>query len=149
VRRRALEALRLAEDIDSPDIEFFIRLAHAGGAFVFVPEPLIEFRVHRRSITARGLRNERLVSRLLAVPAPADAEPAKRALLAHLLVNAVSRLLQQGDWQSARQFLDSEYYPRSSRRGSYLVQHACATLPPSIGQPMYRLVMTLKHASAS
>jgi glycosyltransferase involved in cell wall biosynthesis len=147
VRRDDLMRLRLHEDLSSPDIEFFIRLATEGKRFEFVPEYLAEYRVHLQSVTAGGLWNDRLVSRLLPIQTTADVEPFKRELLEHLLINAVSRCLQQGDWRTARQFLGNDYYPRASRRLMYLTQQACATLPPPVGAKLYRAMASFKHAA--
>jgi glycosyltransferase involved in cell wall biosynthesis len=146
VRRRDVVRLQFHEDMNSQDCEFFVRLATEGGRFDFVPEYLVEYRVHGASLTSTGLRHEALTDRLLSIPAAVDVEPFKRDLLAHLLVTAVSRCLTQGDWPHARAFLNSGYYPRASSRVRYLTQRACTLLPQWVGAPAYRSMLRLKQA---
>src|SRR5205823_4995333 len=97
VRRDDVVRLRFHDELNSPDIELFIRLAHENASFVFVPEYLAEYRMHEASMTGSGLRNDCLASRLVAIDVPAAIEPLKARLLRGLLVNAVSRSLQHGD----------------------------------------------------
>jgi len=123
-----------------------------GGAFTFVPEYLSEYRTHARSVTAAGLRSERLAPYLINLPAHADAEPYKRRFMAPLLADAVGRSLQRGDRDAARSFLKSDYYPRlaGDRSGALKdllrggVQRVCAWLPSPIGCAAYRALRRVK-----
>jgi glycosyltransferase involved in cell wall biosynthesis len=103
--------LRFKEDLNTPEIEFFIRLANEGGGFTFIPEYLSEYRTHPNSATASGLLSERLAPYLIPLPAPSGAEKYKRRFMAPLLADAVGRSLQRGDRETARVFLRSHYYP--------------------------------------
>src|SRR5690606_17098116 len=55
VRTSELRRLEFKEDLNTPELEMFVRLAEAGTEFVFVPERLVEYRDHAGSETARGL----------------------------------------------------------------------------------------------
>lgn len=160
--------LRFREDLNTPDVEFFIRLAHEGARFVFVPEYLMEYRVHLGAMTAGGLWTEELVECLTPIEVKPEIESYKRQFLIPMVVNAVSRSLQQGNMERARAFLQNKYYPRrrewestSGRRQSSpvpalegkdgtgqvlryafggLLQGFCAKLPASVGSPIYRAV---------
>jgi glycosyltransferase involved in cell wall biosynthesis len=145
VRRCHVARLRFGEDLTSPDVELFIRLAGESARFDFVPEHLVEFRVHPLNLTSSGLHHDTLLARLLDVAVPPDIEPLKRELLAHLAVTAVSRCLERGDRVAARRFLRSGYYPAASRRASYLAHRACAALPSSIGVVVYRAILQMKR----
>ena len=112
IRTEDVRRLGFKEDLNTPEIEFFVRLAQEGARFTFLSEYLSEYRVHPQSATASGLRGERLAEHLLAIAVAPDVETHKRAFLASLLVSAAGRCLQQGEWQLARRFLRSEYYPR-------------------------------------
>jgi glycosyltransferase involved in cell wall biosynthesis len=142
MRTSDVRRLRFKEDLNTPEIELFVRLANEGGAFTFVPEYLCEYRTHARSVTAAGLRSERLAPYLINLPAPAAAEPYKRRFMAPLLADAVGRSLQSGDREAARGFLKSDYYPRPAGdlkdllRGG--VQRVCAWLPAPVGCAAYR-----------
>jgi len=127
----------------------------------------MEFRVHRCGVTAGGHWNEQLVECLTSFKVKPEVEPYKRQFLAPVVVNAVSRYLQQGNMEMARAFLRNEYYPRRGRfparvsrpgdlsSGSIpeireenghtlrsalgsVLQNLCANLPASVGAPIYR-----------
>lgn len=148
IRAEDVRRLRFKEDLNTPEIELFIRLANEGRAFTFVPDYLSEYRTHPHSATAAGLRSERLAPYLMRLPAPAGAETYKRRFMAPLLADAVSRSLQRGDREAARGFLRSDYYPRPRFAGNGGravkdllrggIQGVCAWLPASVGCPLYR-----------
>jgi glycosyltransferase involved in cell wall biosynthesis len=150
LRTSDVRRLRFKEDLNTPEIELFARLAQEGGRFVFTPEYLSEYRVHARSATTAGLRSERLVKYLAAIPVSANVEPYKRELMAGLLVDAVSRCLQQDERELARQFLRHEYYPRLRVRRrwkhalTYCAQEVCASLPVALGCGTYRFMQRIK-----
>lgn len=145
IRTKDVQRLRFKDDLNTPEIELFIRLAQEGGRFIFVPEYLSEYRVHQQSATATGLRIERLVNYLLSTPVSPEVESYKRELLSRFMVNAVSRCLLQGQWRQAGEFLRSEYYPDLQRKrlqGS--IQTLCTALPPFLGCRLYCLAHSLK-----
>ncbi len=159
LRTADMQRLRFREDLNTPDAEFFIRLAAEGARFVFLPDYLMEYRVHLGAETVSGLWSEQLVDCLTPIKVKPEIEPYKRQFLTPIVVNAVSRCLQQGNMEMARKFLRNEYYPRrggagadgASRPGSHAgpglrhmlgswLQGFCAQLPASVGAPFYRLV---------
>lgn len=146
IRRRDVLRVGFRPELNTPDIEFFIRLAGEHARFDFVPEFLAEYRVHGSSETSSGLRTDALAAQLLGIAVPAEIEPLKRELMRHLLVNATSRCLEHGEWQRALEFLKSDYYPASSRRASYMMQRVCATLRRPFGTALYRTILQAKHA---
>ena len=177
LRTADLRRLRFREDMNTPDIEFFIRLAREGAAFCFVPERLMEYRVHPGAETATGLSTEQLVECLTPYKVRLEVEPYKRQFLAPMVVNAVSRCLQQGNMEKARALLRNKYYPRrvtaaggvwgstighplrpgpGSEIGSNpalrhslgrLLQTFCAHLPAAVGTPIYRTVRRVRQVS--
>jgi GT2 family glycosyltransferase len=161
LRTADLQRLRFREDLNTPDIEFFIRLALQGARFVFVPEYLMEYRIHLGAVTASGLWTEELVECLTPIEVKPEIEPYKRRLLIPMVVNAVSRCLQRGNMERARAFLRNKYYPRGLRVGwdengapephdedgpalrhalGRFLQGFCANLPAPVGSPIYRMV---------
>lgn len=152
IRTADVRRLRFKEDLNTPEIELFARMAEEGARFSFVPEYLAEYRTHAASATAAGLMSERLAERLLDLRVRSEAEGHKREFMSSLLVNAVSRCLEQGDRARARGFLRSEYYPAlgRGRRGlkvaiSACVQELCVALPTSIGCAAYRALRRAKN----
>ncbi|HEY3663177.1 MAG TPA: glycosyltransferase [Chthoniobacterales bacterium] len=162
LRTADMQRLRFREDLNTPDAEFFIRLATEGARFVFLPDYLMEYRVHLGAETVSGLWSEQLVDCLTPIKVKPGIEPFKRQFLTPIVVNAVSRSLQQGNMEMARKFLRNEYYPRRGRSGatgadgsaqgtdqsSHELRHMvgswlqsfCAHLPAAIGAPIYRAV---------
>jgi hypothetical protein len=145
VRRRHVTRLGFGADLTSPDVELFIRLAGEGARFDFVPEHLTEFRQHPLSLSNAGLRHDTLLERLVDIPVAPDVAPLKHELLEHLAVSAVSRCLERGDSSAARRFLQSGYYPKASRPGTYMTQRACAMLPSQIGSALYGTILQMKR----
>ncbi len=177
LRTADLRRLRFREDLNTPDAEFFIRLAQEGAALCFVPDYLMEYRVHFGSETAGGLWSEQLVECLTPYQVRPEIEFYKRQFLAPMVVNAVSRCLQRGDMEKARTLLRNKYYPRRTTEaggvpgsnagpmsGSAsgdknggnsalhdslggLLQGFCAQLPAAVGAPIYRTVRRVRLAS--
>jgi glycosyltransferase involved in cell wall biosynthesis len=152
LRTSDVRRLRFKEDLNTPELELFARLAQEGGRFAFTPEYLSEYRTHSLSMTAAGLRGEKLVPYLSAIPVSAEVEPHKRQLIAALLVEAVGRCLQQNERELARQFLRHEYYPRPRAERparlkhalTYYAQELCASLPVALGCGTYRFMQRIK-----
>lgn len=148
MQTRDVRRLRFKEDLNTPEVELFIRLAQEGGPFAFVPEYLAEYRTHAGSATAAGLWSERLAEHLLGISVAPEVEPYKHGFLEPLLVTAVNRCLETGEQERARRFLASEYYPRPKWRHSHgLVQSVCASVPAvfsrlllQLSRSTYRLV---------
>lgn len=131
--------LRFKEDLNTPEIELFLRLAREGGKFVFTSEYLAEYRVHTGSATGTGLWSDRLARYLLPMAVTLEIEPWKRHFMEPLLVDAVGRCLAQGNLQGAREFLSNPYYPAALRgRPRGLSQRGCASLPAALGAPLYQ-----------
>lgn len=167
MRTKDMRRLRFREDLNTPDAEFFIRLAQEGAQFAFVPDYLVEYRVHVAATTSAGHRSEALVEYLLPMEVAPAVEPYKQKLLGPLMMNAVSRCLRRGERHLARKLLHSRYYPtrapQDATTGSatrrlaeatehavkYGLQHFCASLPTSIGTPTYRAVRAAKDWARS
>lgn len=136
--------MHFRDDLNTPEIEYFLRLAREGAGFSFLPEYLMEYRTHPHSATTAGLWGERLAPYLLAMETDAEVEPWKRQFMAGLLPGAVTRCLLQGDAARAREFLHSPYYPASGPTGGVrATQSFCAAIPG--GSALYRLLFSLRH----
>ena len=178
LRTADMQRLRFREDLNTPDAEFFIRLAQEGAQFYFLPEYLMEYRIHPDAVTVGGHWSEQLVECLSPLEVSSEIEPYKRRFLTPMVVNAVSRCLQQGKMEMARRLLQNEYYPRRRLSGgeetdanssvaiepairpepaehrlrhslTILLQRFCANLPASIGAPLYRAVRRVSPHSLS
>jgi glycosyltransferase involved in cell wall biosynthesis len=144
LRMADVRRLRFKEDLNTPEIELFLRLAREGAGFVFCPEYLMEYRTHPQSATTSGLWGERLAEYLLPLETSAEVEPWKRQFMARLLPGAVTRCLLLDEAARARRFLGSHYYPTTGPGGAVrLVQRVCAVLPG--GCALFRALFSLRH----
>lgn len=147
LRTADVKRLRFKEDMNTPEIELFVRLAGEGARFAFVPEILAEYRVHPQSATSTGLKSERLAEYLMEIPVRPETEKHKAALLAKIMVNAVSRCLVAGDREKARRLFWSRYYPSLERKGFRgWFQRLSMVVPGRLGCSVYQTVWKLKAA---
>lgn len=151
VRTRDVQRLQFKTDLNTPEIEFFIRLAQEGSEFVFLPDYLSEYRVHKLAATSSGLKVDRLVKYLLPVRVSPDIEPYKKALLSPMMITSVSRCLMQGEIDQSRELISSEYYPSSQMATNIrcIFQKFCAGLPGSMGGELYKLLAGLRSTRSS
>lgn len=140
VKTEEVRALGFKSDINTPEIELFVRMVANGARFVFVDEYLAEYRTHGGSATTSGLTVDRLAEYLEAVAVPPDVEPAKRACLQPLLLGGVGIRLRQGNLAGARSLAASPYYPRSFLQPHVLGQRLVLNLPDGIARPVYDFV---------
>lgn len=125
-----------SEELNTPEIELFLRIAQAGGSFYFLPEYLAEFRVHGQSATMSGLRIERLVKRLTPVAVSPEVAPFKQECLKMLVLDSVTQCLLGGDVQEAKLLLANPYYPSNLSVRS-LMQKACLAMPKPLAKEFY------------
>ncbi|MFH1836457.1 MAG: glycosyltransferase family 2 protein [Methanobacteriota archaeon] len=146
IRTSDVRRIRFLEDVNIPEATFFIELAKEGGNFVFVPEYLSEYRVHTQSTTAQGLENHKRLKYMKDIPATPDIEQYKQDFISNRIINAVNCCLIKGDWDLAREFINSKYYTqlqKKSIRGR--IQSFLLRLPPSIGSELFRFLKRIKN----
>lgn len=146
VRAEAVRRHPFKTDINTPELEFFARLANTSLAFVFVPEFLAEYRVHGTSETSRGLTLDRLVEYLIEIPVPPHVRQQKRALLEGFVVSGVGRRLLRGDHVGASQLAQTGYLPglRSPRAA---LTRLCLSLPSPLGTTVFRTATRLAETA--
>ena len=129
VRTADVRRLRFRDELNTPEIELYARLAYEGAGFTFVSDYLAEYRVHTGSATADGLRLDRLVLALLPLPVSAPAAQEKQRLISGFLPGAVERALRAGDTAQARRLLATGLAPGGPRMA---LHRAIARLPAPI-----------------
>jgi glycosyltransferase involved in cell wall biosynthesis len=131
IRTSDARRLGIRPESNALDLDLFIRLAADGGAFVFVPDFLTEYRVHPGAATSAGGADMAMLDLLEPIAVPAHVEPLKRRILGDTLFAAVSGALKQGDVNSARALIRHRYYPSLRERPvPVLAQRALSLLPP-------------------
>jgi glycosyltransferase involved in cell wall biosynthesis len=129
-------------DLNTPELEFFVRALSEKSRVIYVPHRLVDYRMHGNSATSTGLRNDRLVAALMGIVAPPHVERQKRQLLDHLLINGISRAVAAGNSQLARRMLESHYFS-GGLRGTYF--KALLALGTPLASVIHRSVRTLKN----
>jgi glycosyltransferase involved in cell wall biosynthesis len=137
VRTRDVRRLAFKTDINTPELELFVRMAAEGARFAFVDDYLAEYRVHSGSATSGGLTVDRLAEYLEAVDVPPQIEALKRECLEPLLVGGVGIRLTRGDIEGARALRASQYFPRSRRSPRIVMQGLMFALPSAWVRPAY------------
>jgi glycosyltransferase involved in cell wall biosynthesis len=141
IRTERIRQLRFKEDLNNPELEFFIRLAKQKRRFVFTPKYLCEYRVHNTSETSRGLKSERLVKYLLEEEASRSAEKQKMMTVAPLIADAVGRYICDGNLTEAKVLFKNKYFSDHDRRSwKGRFQKGLLYLPSSVAAVSYRLV---------
>lgn len=147
VRTADFRRVRYREDVDMPDLEFFIALSREGGDFVFVPEYVTEYRFHSNSTTGRGFNNfKELFDDLERLTVRAEIEQYKRELLEMLAFQALRKGLCAGDATLVHSLLASSFCPRAVREGARgLAIKLSKTLPGTLGAQALSFVYSIKH----
>ncbi len=149
IRTADVRKLRFREDLNTPEVELFARLASDGAKFVYVPEYLAEYRVHMTSETSRGLKIERLINYLRPLTVSAEARPFKTRLMSRLVFGSIGRALRAGDPAAARTLLKDEFCPSLAEcckeqgfasAARLLAYATCARLPRPVLQGLAKAI---------
>ena len=147
VRTALVRTLRFNPDLNTPELEFYVRAAYAGASFFFDSRSLSEYRTHPGAETARGLWFDRLLFALLKVQAstPAGVD-ARRSQLRSVARTAALRALASGRVDVARAVLLTGFVqPRSLHLALEIVARSGSLAPGFIamGRAFRRLTRRL------
>ncbi len=130
IRTTTFRRFRFREDLLLTDTEFFIRLAHAGVRFKYVPVMVSEVRYHPYRISSSLTHFERLAEALSQVEVGPEVLPYKRAALKATFSNAITQQLLHGSQSRARSYYFHPANPASQRFSPKgVVQGICLLLP--------------------
>jgi glycosyltransferase involved in cell wall biosynthesis len=138
-RTEQVRRLLFKEDMNTPELELFARLASDGGRFAFTAEYLSEYRVHTGSETAVGLKVDRLAQYLEDIAVPPHVEARKQLLLGAMMSAGVDIRLARGDVAGARMLRASPYY-RASLGPRSVVQRLLLALPDRAASTAHALL---------
>jgi glycosyltransferase involved in cell wall biosynthesis len=139
VRSTLARRLLFDPDLNTPELDFFVRAAEASARFYFVPQVLAEFRVHLGSATASGLTLDKLFLKLLHLEAATPpGRAARRQQLADLAPSAATRAIRQRDEATLAGVADSGMLRRSAK-GLLL------TLGLALPRPWLRALLDLRR----
>jgi hypothetical protein len=110
IRTDYLQEYRFKADLNTPEIEFFLRLSEIGCRFYFTPKYLTEYRVHNQSATSSGLKVHLLMKYLIPLKVSPANKNHKVNFLKSLSTVAVNNLLKENSKAEALKILFSKYY---------------------------------------
>lgn len=145
IRTAAVRRHGFKEDINTPELELFVRMVASGASFVFVDAYLAEYRVHEASATTSGLTIDRLAEYLERIEVPPEVEANKRACLEPLLVGGVGVRLARGDVRGARALHASRYYPTATN-ARLVAKRMLLMLPGALVGPAYTSLRRIDRA---
>lgn len=107
IRTATVRRLRYREELNTPEIEIFARIAAEGGRFYFCEEYLGEYRTHGGSATAAGLRLDRLLPALVAIQVDTATSPYKETQIRELSRSVLAQHLRKRELLKAQALLRS------------------------------------------
>jgi glycosyltransferase involved in cell wall biosynthesis len=120
--------------LNTPEQEFFFRLAVAGATFAFTPAYVSEYRTHQLSETVAGLWIDRHVAAMLRVEVPIARRHWKRIMIHQYIIAAVLMAIANNEPKLARRFVWSGYLPFRRRLFSSVAAALAAHLPKGLAQ---------------
>ncbi len=141
IRAEFVREFRFKEDLNTPEIEFFLRLAAANKKFFFVPEVLTEYRIHDNSATSQGLKVHRLMQYLIHFPVGLENEQYKTKFLKNLAYPSINRWIVAGDHSKAKEIYFSKYYGiKNAAKIRGIVQLLLLYLPNSFSNRIMKFI---------
>lgn len=137
--------IKFNEKLNTPEILFHLEYSQKGARYYFIPEFLLEFRVHHSSSTSSGLWTEKLVEALIEFKVETKYELKKEELISSMIVNAIGRALIGNENKIADKLIKSTYFKATKKSFlSKVILIICTNLPKPIGNTIYRILHFLK-----
>lgn len=138
IRVSRAREIRFDEALNTPEIDFYIRLFQNRGVFQFHPGFLADYRYHTGSSTSAGLWSDKIAHKLISYPVSEHVEKLKQERIVRLLFNGVGRALHQGEWSSAKDLMKSPYYKLTGTLPGRVLQRLSHQLGPKVGSLFYK-----------
>ncbi|MDT8412407.1 MAG: glycosyltransferase family 2 protein [Vicingaceae bacterium] len=106
VNTKIAQSLLYKADLNTPEIELFLRINQVNNHFYFIPDYLMEFRVHEKSSTSSGLMQEKLVGYLIPIPVAAKHQTIRDQFLIRIASSSINNLILAGDKLKLTHFLN-------------------------------------------
>lgn len=106
VNTKIAQSLLYKADLNTPEIELFLRINQENNRFHFIPDYLMEFRVHEKSSTSSGLMQEKLVGYLITIPVADKHQTIRDQFLVRIASSSINNLILAGDKIKLTHFLN-------------------------------------------
>lgn len=110
IKRELLLKSPFKEDLNTPEIEFFLKMVNQQKKFQFISESLVEYRIHPNSATSNGLKVHKLFDYLLKMPVSIEASDYKVNFLKKIAYPSINIWLFEEDRKKAKSIFFSKYY---------------------------------------
>jgi glycosyltransferase involved in cell wall biosynthesis len=110
IRKKYIQDLKFRNELNTPEIDLFLRMNQAGCQFYFTPEYLTEYRIHPNSATAKGLKIHRVFDVLETMPVTQENFKYKFKLMNSLAFVSVNKFLAEGNKKKASHIFWGSYY---------------------------------------
>jgi glycosyltransferase involved in cell wall biosynthesis len=104
-----VKRLKFKADLNTPEIELFLRMNQEQCKFFFTPDYLAEYRVHSQSATSHGLRVQHLMKYLIPFPVSSANQKFKDNFLEKLVRVSVNNFLYEKNKSDAWKIFFSKY----------------------------------------
>jgi len=106
VNTKIAQSLLYKADLNTPEIELFLRMNQINNHFYFIPDYLMEFRVHEKSSTSSGLMQEKLVGYLITIPVADKHQTIRDQFIVRIASSSINNLILVGDKIKLTHFLN-------------------------------------------
>jgi glycosyltransferase involved in cell wall biosynthesis len=131
IRRILLLKFPYDPNLNTPELEVFLKIAAFGGIFVYIDEKLAYYRFHEQSATFSGLTMDKLLMKITEIKVPTEYESIKHNFLSPNIIPSINISLRKGDKKIAKYLLNSSYYPNNKWKIK-LIQKLLLIFPSSI-----------------
>lgn len=145
IKTHDVKELRFKEDLNTPEIELFLRIAQKGSEFVFVPKYLLEYRVHELSETTQGHKTDILVDYLSSMSVSKIMKKHQQRCISDYIIGLVHTYLLERNYTLVEKYFKHPYYPKwHNHKVKSLIQSCCLLLPFDLGSKIYELVFLFR-----
>jgi GT2 family glycosyltransferase len=131
IRRSWFDKFSFDNSINTPELEFFLKIAISGGRFFYLNESLASFRIHSASATNSGLTIHKYLSNIMDINVPNEFIELKTNLVSNAIIPGINIAIKKGDVLTAKKLFYSTYYPKNKIREK-IVQFIFLKLPNHI-----------------
>lgn len=136
IRKDLFKTFTFNEQLNTPELPFFLRIALNNGVFFYVNRKLAYYRLHKNSETFSGLATEELLKELMSISIPEEYRHLKKNYIQNAIIPSINKAILKGDGKLARLLIRSEYYP--NKKYLKLIQELMSFLPLNMIKVLFK-----------
>lgn len=131
IETKLLRLLHFKNDLNTPEIEFYLRASALNKTFYFTPKYLAEYRVHNQSATSMGLKVHKLFNYLVNIEVSKSNYAFKKEFLQTLSIVSINNFIKEKNVKMAKHIFNSDYYIYSNQFAIKKIIHKILLAMPS------------------